>query len=161
MALLRYITLAELKNQIPQKLQGMAVNDTPGDLSIDGSEEQSILKKTALASEALLESYLSPRYNMPKIYMDGEPDETVSELIKDVIVTIVKYKLFKRRDALTPAVQEGFKDTMMWLKDVQAGRANIVQLNQNDEVFDQGSDPTIEVGAEDSGSVNSQFNTFV
>lgn len=154
MADLRYITVAEIKNQIPARLQGMLANDTPGDNDPDQATPEAIIKQNALAAEATFESYVGGRYDLPI----KAADETVSELIKSAIFTITKYKLYARRDALSPAVQEQYRDVLSWLMDVAKGRANIITLDASGDIEDDGESPIVEVGATDTGDVNSQFN---
>lgn len=154
MANLRYITFAELENQIPSKLQGMLANDAVGDNDNSAAAVKAIITQNALAAEATFESYVGQRYSLPI----KAADDTVSELIKSHIFTIAKYKLYSRRDALTPAVQEQYADTISWLRDVANGKANIITLNDEDDIVDDGNQPFIEVGATDTGDVRSKFD---
>ncbi len=142
---LRYITLAELVNEIPESLQGSMTDDAPNsETSVD-----SILMQFGESAEETVESYLSGRYIIPL----QAPDGTSPNSIKKAIFVIVKYFLYGRRDQIDAGIQAQYDNVLRWFKDIGKGSANINLLLADGSVSTQG-------GAQVSVSpqANSQFS---
>lgn len=145
---LRYITLAELVNEIPLSLQGSLTDDTPNsETKVDG-----ILTQMGESAEEEVESYLSMRYVIPLKASDGNIPNTV----KKAIFTIVKYYLYGRRDQIDAGVQAQYDTTTMWLKLVANGGANVNLIDADGDVEAQGG---VQISV--SPQNNSQFNSFI
>ncbi|MCA1800649.1 MAG: DUF1320 domain-containing protein [Actinobacteria bacterium] len=143
----RYITVAELVNEIPESMQGL--------LSSDGTnldKNEPILKEKIKDAEGVLESYLSARYTIPVMASDGR----VPPSVKGAIIILTKYFLYGRRDAISQEINEQYNSTMRWLRDVSKGVANIALIKDDNEVEDTGA-TSIEVNPLN----HSQFKTFV
>lgn len=143
----RYITVADLINEIPDNMQALLSND-----GTTLSKEEPILKEKIKEAEGIFESYVSTRYSTPVESSDGR----VPPNVKGTIIIITKYLLYGRRDAITQEIKEQYETTMRWLRDVARGDANIALLKDDNVIEDAGT-TSIEVNPR----VNSQFKVFV
>ena len=126
-----YTTPADIYEIVPAQILGKITDDTG-----TGNEKPSIITERMKASENLVESYLSVRYKLPLIAKDG----TVPGEIKDAVLTIAKYKLYARRNALNASVQSEYDDMINWLKMVASGKADI-SLPQVDGTYTENGSP--------------------
>lgn len=143
----RYITVDELVNEIPDRMQGVLSND-----GTTLAKKEPILKEKIKEAEGILESYISSRYGLPVKSSDGR----VPPNVKGSIIIITKYLLYGRRDAITQEVKEQYDATMRWLRDVSRGNADIAILKEDNAVESTGS-TQIEVNPR----VHSKFKHFV
>jgi len=134
---LYYTTVTEFKAKVPAILQSKGTNDANG-TTINDEYIEEFLRE----AESIIDSYLGVRYYTPV----KAPDGTVPPVIKNHVLTLGKYELFKRRNLITPAIQEQFNFTMSWLRDVSTGRASLAVYEQTgvrddsrDTIFAQGS----------------------
>lgn len=143
----RYITVAELVNEIPDSMQGILSSD-----GINLSKNEPILKEKIKEAEGVLESYVSSRYPIPVKAEDGRVPPTV----KGALYVITKYKLYGRRDGITQEIKEQYDTVMRWLRDVSRGDANIPLLDNQNQIEKVGT-TSIEVNPAN----NSNFKVFV
>lgn len=148
---LRYIDLSDFIDEIPDEIQGLITDDTAG----GSTGESTILKQKGVAAEAIFESYVSKRYDLPVLASDG----SVPAEVRQCIYTILKYMLYSRRNAVTPEIENQYNFQMRWLKDVSAGRASIAVINQSDEIESDGDTPLIDVGTDTT--MNREFSKFI
>ena len=111
-----YTKPADIYEIVPAQILGKITDDAG-----TGDEKPSIITERMKAAENLVESYLSVRYKLPLIASDG----TIPSEVKDAVLTIAKYKLYARRNALNPSVQSEYDDMISWLKMVAGGKADI------------------------------------
>lgn len=147
MATPRYIQASDLIQKIPSKVQGLLTNDGTT-LTADSSR----LKEAILEAEGDFESYVAERYDLPVKAADG----TVPPNVESKIITLAKYHLYSRRDAISKEIQVQYDAAVRWLERVQAGKASIPLIDSNNEVEDEGAQQ-ITVNEK----TNSQFDTFV
>lgn len=145
---LRYITLAELVNQIPENLQGLLTDDSPNGLT----KNEDIAISAGEWAEQTVESFLSTRYTIPTT----ASDDTIPELLKGAIFTLAKYRLFQRRDAVTDQIRMQFDDTIRFLKELQSGTRNLPILDATDKV-----ETSTDVDIESADAVDSEFNKWI
>lgn len=149
--MLRYITITQLKNEIPEAIQGLATSDDPNSTTI----VESILLQKALDAEQVFESYVSRRYAIPVKSSDG----TIPESVKQFIYTVTKYNLYARRNQITVEVKEQYDAKMRWIRDVATSKADIPLLESDGDVEFDGS-KEVGVGFYEKYE-RSQFNKFV
>ena len=135
---LQYTSVSELSEVIPEAILGKITRDTAG----TGPAVELILRERLKAAENTVDGYLGTRYRLPLIAADG----TVPPEIKDACLIIAKYKLYARRNALTPGIENEYQNIMGWLKDVSTGKANIA-LIQADKSYDLSQDTVFAQGA--------------
>lgn len=145
---LRYITEAELVNEIPVGLQGSLTDDTPN----SETAVSAIIVQQGESAEETVESYLGMIYTIPLIATDG----TVPNSLKKAIFVLTKYYLYMRRDQVDGQMQAQYDTVLRWLKDIGAGRAGLNLLRSDGSVQSQGGSQ-INV----SEQTYSQFNNFV
>lgn len=145
---LRYISLAELINEIPDDLQGTLTDDTPN----QHQKVEAILTQMGESAEEHMESYLSMRYSIPLEATDG----TIPNSLKKAVFVIVKYFLYGRRDQIDAGVQAQYDTTIKWLKEIARGNANVNLLLADGSVASQGG-----VAIDVSPQTNSQFARFI
>lgn len=94
-----------------------------------GSVDTDNLDAAIEAADALIDSYLGDRFDLP---LDDTPDR-----VKYASVAITIYKLYARRaDAgMPPAVESEYTRTAEWLKEVRDGEA---QIDSPAEATDRG-----------------------
>lgn len=113
---LYYTSVAEFKAKVPAILQAKGTNDANGTTVNDDYIEEFLRE-----AESIIDSYLGVRYFTPV----KAPDGTVPPVIKNHVLTLGKYELFKRRNLVNQALQEQFAFTMQWLRDVSTGKASL------------------------------------
>lgn len=145
---LRYITEAELINEIPESLQGSLTDDTPN----SETKVSSIIVQQGESAEETIESYLGVVYTIPLTATDG----TVPNSLKKAIFVLVKYYLYMRRDQVDGQMQAQYDTIMRWLKDISTGKAGLNLLRSDGSVQSQGG---VQIIA--SEQVNSSFSSFV
>jgi phage gp36-like protein len=145
---LRYITLAELINQIPDNLQGLLTDDSANGLVRDDE----IATSAGEWAEQMVDSFLSTRYTIPTV----ASDDTVPELVKQSIFTLAKYRLFQRRDAITEQIRMQYKDTIDFLKGLQTGALNLPILDASDTV-----ETATQIDVESAEEVESDFGKWI
>lgn len=129
----------------------MLANDATDSNDPNVTAAADIIEQNALAAEGEFESYVSQRYSIPLQWTDG----TVPELVKNVIYSLAKYRLFARRNALKPDVVSEYENAILWLNRVAMGKVNIVLLDSADDVQSTGSTPIVSAPGD---FPNSQFN---
>lgn len=144
---LRYITLADLVNEIPLSLQGSLTDDTPN----SETKVDDILTQMGESAEEEVESLLSMRYIIPLQASDG----TVPNSVKKAIFVVTKYYLYGRRDQIDAGIQSQYDTTLNWLKMVANGKANVNLISADGSVESQGG---LEIRVSDQST--SQFNSF-
>lgn len=145
---LRYITEAELVNEIPETLQGSLTDDTPN----SETKVSAIIVQQGESAEETVESYLGMVYVIPLIATDG----TVPNSLKKAIFVLTKYYLYMRRDQVDAQMQAQYDTVLRWLKDIGSGRAGLNLLRSDGSVQSQGGSQ-IDVSAQ----TDSQFSNFV
>jgi phage gp36-like protein len=138
--MLHYVTLAEFESEVPMLVQALTTNDAQ---MSGGIREETYVENKLKASESMVDGYLGTRYTIPVKAEDG----TVPEIVKQAVFTIAKYLLFARRNNLTPDIADQYTNTLTWLKDVSAGRADIAVFDA-DAVLDPVYEFTIITGEE-------------
>ena len=133
-----YTKPTDIYEVLPRTIVTQITNDNPG----KGSENDFIYTERLKSAENTVDSYFSERYKLPLIAQDG----TVPPEIKDAVLTIAKYKLMARRNALNPSVESEYQNAMSWLKDISTGKANIA-LPQIDGTFDTSNATKFQHGA--------------
>lgn len=142
---MKYITAAELVNEVPEIVQALTTRDTPNDLT----KVDAIIVQKIDAAEAEFEAYISQRYTIPV----QASDNTVPNHVKQMIMTLTKYRLYSRRNSVPDTVRDEYDNVIRFLKDVQAGRAGIPLLLENGDVESTGSmEITVGTGAYSSFS---------
>jgi phage gp36-like protein len=145
---LRYITLIEIQNAIPNTVQGFLSDDSPqGEFA-----DQSILEHFAYVAEQEFESYITARYDLPIKATDG----TIPVSVKNAILAILKYHLYARRNALSPSIESQYTTTTAWLQAVRNGNADIPTIDASGTVSSTGN---LIIGANDQNY--SKFSDFV
>lgn len=145
---LRYITLSELVNAIPEVVQG----STTDDVANSETRVDAIATQLAESAEEEVESYLSVRYTIPY----EASDDTVPNSIKRAIFTITKYNMYARRDAIDAGIQTQYDNIVSWLRRVVSGDANIPLLDASGNVESQGG-VTLDVSDLDLGDYTGGF----
>ncbi len=128
---LRYITVDEITFAVPETVQGFLTDDTPGGEFL----QNSTLEHFAYAAEQEFESYVTGRYSLPVAATDG----TIPVMVKDAILSIVKYKLYARRNALSPSIESQYNATLDWLKAISTGKASIPTIDADGAVSSDGN----------------------
>ena len=149
MASLRYTSISDLVNEIPDNIQALLTDD-----GTTLSKDSDILTSKLLAAESQFESMIANIYTIPVQAEDG----TIPEIVKESIYVIAKYKLYGRRDAISREIQEQYNAVMSWLKQVSKGDAAIPILDSTDDVEDTGVRPAKITIADECSS---EFNNFV
>lgn len=147
MASPRYIQPSDLIQKIPEKTQGLLTDD-----GTSLSKDSDRLSEAILEAEGEFESYVAARYSLPVQAEDG----TVPPKVKSTIITVAKYHLYSRRDAISKEIQVQYDAATSWLRAVSKGNASIPLLDSNDDVEDEGT-AKVDVSTQS----NSQFDTFV
>lgn len=147
MASPRYITTSDLVQKIPEKTQGLLTDD-----GTTLNKDSAILDEAILEAEGEFESYVAKRYDLPVQAEDG----TVPPKVKSTIITLSKYHLYARRDAISKEIQVQYDAATSWLNKVARGHATIPLLDASDNVESEGTQQ-IEVSAQ----TNSQFDSFI
>lgn len=144
----RYISADEVKQEIPDTIQGLLTDDTAsGDTTNSDFIEQKIM-----AAEQEFESYVSSRYSLPV----RASDDTVPGQVKQHVFVILKYYLYGRRQAIDQGLADQYSKTIRFLENVAAGKVGIALLDSEGEVEDEGSGQ-IYIG----GTENSKFDRFI
>lgn len=130
-----YLVQADLDEQLPETLQIQLTDDEHLGVKhagrIDGARQ---------AAESEFESYASARYALPI--------QNVTEVAKMHMVVGWKYRLYSRR-TVSEQMRTQYEDTILWYKDLAAGRATL------------GSDPPTPVSTlANSGAVYSEPRIF-
>lgn len=143
---LYYVTFEDFYSEVPALVQ----EDTTNDGTLYGGQIRKTVETKLKESENIVDSYLNRRYSIPVKAKDG----TVPEEIKGAVYVIAKYKLYARRNALSPEIQAQYDSTMRFLRDVGSGKAEIA-VYEEDGTRDNNQDITLE-----SGSQNQEWSTF-
>lgn len=143
----RYITASDLVEKIPENVQALLTDD-----GTTLSKDTEILNDAILEGEGEFESYVASKYDLPVKAEDG----TVPPNVKSKIITLCKYALYQRRDAISKEIQVQYDSVIGWLKAVQAGKASIPILDTDGNVESDG-----ELSIDVSDQSQSQFRSFV
>jgi phage gp36-like protein len=91
-----------------------------------GSEPDAEVVAEAIAqADAEIDSYLAKRYTLPLA--------AVPARVKALSVDLAAYHLYSRRSAMPEVRRDKYKDAILFLKDVAAGRAEIIGLDGAEE----------------------------
>ena len=145
---LRYISIPEITFAVPETVQGFLTDDTPGGEFL----QNDTLEHFAYAAEQEFESYVTGRYALPVAATDG----TIPVMVKDAILAIVKYKLYARRNALSPSIESQYNATLDWLKAISTGKASIPTIDANGTISSDGNTEILV-----STETHSAFSAFV
>lgn len=152
MASLRYITTEDLLQKVPQSRQGLLTND-----GSSLNPKSDILTDAILEAEGEFESWVAQRYDLPVQAADG----TVPPNVKSKIVTLAKYHLYARRDAISKEIQEQYNAAVKWLRGVSNGSVTIPILDASDNVEDDGAIQITVSEKSDDNETKTQFGSFV
>ena len=83
----------------------------------DGGVDDAKVTKALKAASAKVDSYLGRRHVLP---LPSTPDILVA-----YCVDIAVYEMSNTADTLTEIIEKRYKDAVMWLKDISAGRASL------------------------------------
>jgi len=144
---LRYISLTDFIDEIPDQIQGLITDDVAN----SSTKDSSILEQKGVAAESIFESYVGTRYDLPVQASDG----TTPPEVRQCIYVILKYLLYSRRNAVTPEIQAQYNDQINWLRAVSKGQATIAKIDTSGTIEDDGVSPTIEIGQ--SSGTNREF----
>lgn len=143
----RYITITDLKNEMPDVVQGLLTNDVANTTTkVDEIVEQKIS-----AAEQEVESYLAGRYALPVT----APDGTIPEIVKQAIYTITKYYLYGRRNQIDAGISDQYAQIVKWLNRVKNGEIDVPLI------LADGASATSFVTVDTGGSSAHQFERFL
>lgn len=110
-----YLTPEELLAFLPQKSVAQLTNDDPQAKEVDMDK----VKETLRAAEELTDGYLRGRYELPL--------STVPTLLRDVVRTIARFKLYERRPEsnMPETVMETYKAAVKTLEQIRSGRITL------------------------------------
>ena len=115
-----YCTIEHLSNELDQRTLIELADDSSKPSTINEDLVNGII---ATASD-LIDGYIRERYALPLSFD--------SEILRDICMTIVKYKLFGRRrnGSMPDAIQKAYDSAIARLRDIQKG---VVTLASTDE----------------------------
>lgn len=110
-----YLTPEELLAFLPQRSVAQLTNDDPQAKEVDMDK----VKETLRAAEELTDGYLRGRYELPL--------STVPTLLRDVVRTIARFKLYERRPEsnMPETVMETYKAAVKTLEQIRSGRITL------------------------------------
>lgn len=110
-----YLTPEELLAFLPQKSVAQLTNDDPQAKEVDMDK----VKETLRVAEELTDGYLRGRYELPL--------STVPTLLRDVVRTIARFKLYERRpeSKMPDTVLETYKAAVKTLEQIRSGRITL------------------------------------
>lgn len=110
-----YLTPEELLAFLPQKSVAQLTNDDPQAKEVDMDK----VKETLRVAEELTDGYLRGRYELPL--------STVPTLLRDVVRTIARFKLYERRPEsnMPETVMETYKAAVKTLEQIRSGRITL------------------------------------
>ena len=110
-----YLTPEELLSFLPQKSVAQLTNDDPQAKEVDMDK----VKETLRVAEELTDGYLRGRYELPL--------STVPTLLRDVVRTIARFKLYERRPEsnMPETVMETYKAAVKTLEQIRSGRITL------------------------------------
>lgn len=145
---LRYISKEDFIKAVPDEIRILISNDLQ-----DGQDEyQYVVLDKALAAEGVFESYVSNAYPLPVLASDG----SVPHIVQHSILSLFKYFLYERRNAVSEQIQKQYDNTIKWLVSVSSGKAFIPLVDSVGTVESTGVPVIIEIGGD-----HSQFRTIV
>lgn len=136
---LYYISAEDITEVVPARIIAQITDDvsTGGGVNVNHEIVLQLLK----ASESTVDSYLSARYKLPVTATDG----TVPPVIRDAVLSIAKYKLYSRANAVTPDIQAQYDGIISWLRSISTGKADM-PLIEADGTFDTSRDISLLTG---------------
>ncbi len=84
---------------------------------VDGTIDDAKVTKALDAATAKIDSYLGTRHRLPL--------PSVPDILKTSCIDIAVYEMSNTADTLTETIEKRYKDAIIWLKDVSAGRASL------------------------------------
>lgn len=110
-----YLTPEELLAFLPQKSVAQLTNDDPQAKEVDMDKVEEALR----AAEELADGYLRGRY--------GLPISPVPTLLRDVVRTVARFKLYERRPEgkMPETVMETYKAAVKTLEQIRNGRITL------------------------------------
>ena len=83
----------------------------------DGNIDDTKVTKALVAASAKIDSYIGRRHALPL--------PTTPDILMAYCVDIAVYEMSNTSDTLTDTIEKRYKDAIMWLNDVSAGRASL------------------------------------
>lgn len=136
---LYYIAAEDITEVVPARIIAQITDDTSA--GSGANVNHPIVLELLKASESTIDSYLSGRYALPVKASDG----TVPPVIRDAVLSVAKYKLYARRNAVTPDIQAQYDGIISWLRAISSGKADM-PLIEADGNFDTSRNLTLLTG---------------
>lgn len=143
----RYITISDLRDEMPDVVQGLLTNDTANTVT----KVDEIIEQKIEAAEQEVESYLAARYALPV----SAPDGTVPVIIKQAIYTITKYYLYGRRNQIDAGIADQYAQIVKWLNRVKSAELDVPLI------LADGASATTFVTVQTGGFSAPQFESFL